>query len=178
VPRAALAATTVSFLLLLHPFSSCTVPAGDTRLSRTERKRKGEEAMNAGALLKDSKAFGSFSVNDVQKAKAFYGGTLGLEVSDMEEGGLQLRIAGGSSVFIYPKPNHTPATFTILNFPVSGIERMVDELTKLGVRFEIYKEGDLKTDAKGISAQGDMKIAWFKDPAGNFLSLIDDKRLM
>jgi catechol 2,3-dioxygenase-like lactoylglutathione lyase family enzyme len=133
--------------------------------------------MSAGAVLRDSKAFGSFSVNDVQKAKEFYGQTLGLEVSDAEEG-LQLHIGGGSRVFIYPKPNHTPATFTILNFPVNDIEKIVDALTGIGVRFEIYKEGDLKTDAKGISAQGDMKIAWFKDPAGNFLSLIDDKRLM
>ncbi|HCX30519.1 MAG TPA: glyoxalase, partial [Blastocatellia bacterium] len=99
-------------------------------------------------MFKDTRAFSSFSVDDIQKAKEFYGQTLGLEVSETEEG-LRLRIAGGGQVFIYPKPNHEPATFTILNFPVDDIERAVDQLTKLGVRFEHY-EGDIKTDGKGI----------------------------
>jgi len=127
-------------------------------------------------MFKDTKAFSSFSVNDVQKAKAFYGQTLGLTISEEEEG-LALQIAGGSTVFIYPKSNHTPATFTILNFPVDNVEEAVDKLTRAGVRFEIYNEGELKTDEKGI-ARGNGSgptIAWFKDPAGNFLSVMEQK---
>ena len=95
-------------------------------------------------MFKNTKAFSGFSVNDVQKAKEFYGQTLGLEVSETPEG-LALKIAGGGQVFIYPKPNHEPATFTILNFPVDDIDEAVDQLTKLGVRFEKY-EGEMKTD--------------------------------
>jgi predicted enzyme related to lactoylglutathione lyase len=78
-----------------------------------------------------------------------------------------LHLAGGNNVLIYPKPNHVPATFTVLNFPVDDVDRAVDELTQRGVRFEHYNQGDLKTDEKGI-----MTIAWFKDPAGNILSLL------
>ena len=121
-------------------------------------------------MFKNTKAFSSFSVNDIQKAKEFYGRTLGLEVSENPEG-LELRIAGGSSVFIYPKPDHTAATFTILNFPVDNVEQAVDQLTKRGVRFEKY-EGELKTDEKGIFRGEGPEIAWFKDPAGNFLSVL------
>ena len=123
-------------------------------------------------MFKDAKAFSSFSVNDLPKAKEFYGQTLGLEVSKMPEG-LQLKIAGGGMVFIYPKPNHTPATFTILNFQVDDIEKAVDELTKLGVVFEQYEE-PIKTDEKGIH-RGEVgpTIAWFKDPAGNILSVLE-----
>jgi len=125
-------------------------------------------------MLKDTKAFSGFSVNDLQKAKEFYGRTLGLEVSAEPEG-LALRIAGGTTIFIYPKPNHTPATFTILNFPVDDIDQTVDDLTKLGVRFEQYAE-PIKTDEKGIhrGEQGPT-IAWFKDPAGNILSVLEEK---
>ncbi len=126
-------------------------------------------------MFKDTKAFSSFSVNDLQKAKEFYGETLGLEFSEMPEG-LELHIAGGKGVFIYPKPNHIPATFTILNFPVYNIEEAVGELTNRGVRFEIYNEGDLKTDERGIFRDGGMKIAWFKDPSGNFLSVLEEKQ--
>lgn len=124
-------------------------------------------------MFKDTKAFSGFSVNDLKKAKAFYGQTLGLEVSKMPEG-LQLKIAGGGLVFIYPKPNHAPATFTVLNFPVDDIEAAVDELAKRGVRFESY-EGDIETDEKGIhrGAKGPM-IAWFRDPAGNILSVLQN----
>jgi len=124
-------------------------------------------------MFKDTKAFSSFSVNDLEKAKAFYGQTLGLGVSEMPEG-LQLSIAGGGMVFIYAKPNHTPATFTVLNFPVADIDAAVNELTKRGVRFESYK-GDIQTDEKGIhrGKEGPM-IAWFKDPAGNTLSVLQD----
>jgi catechol 2,3-dioxygenase-like lactoylglutathione lyase family enzyme len=122
-------------------------------------------------MFKDTRAFSGFSVDDVQKAKAFYGQTLGLEVSEAE-GDLELHIAGGARILVYPKPDHTPATFTILNFPVDDIDRAVDELTRAGVRFEVYNEGDLKTDEKGIF-RGGPRIAWFKDPAGNVLSVLE-----
>ena len=129
-------------------------------------------------MLQDTKAFSSFSVDDLQKAKTFYGQTLGLEVSDVPEmqGLLQLRLAGGNVVLIYPKANHTPATFTVLNFPVSDVEQTVDKLTRVGVRFEKYDDPNIKTDAKGISrGQGGPDIAWFKDPAGNILSVLKQK---
>jgi predicted enzyme related to lactoylglutathione lyase len=125
-------------------------------------------------MFKEVKAFSGFSVNDIQKAKEFYSQTLGLEVSEMN-GLLNLHIAGGSNILIYPKPNHTSATFTILNFPVDNIEQAVDELTKRGVRFEIYNEEDLKTDEKGIARGEGPLIAWFKDPAGNILSVLEEK---
>jgi len=128
-------------------------------------------------MLRDSKAFSSFSVDDPQKAKTFYGQNLGLEVSDVPEmqGLLQLRLAGGNVVLIYPKANHTPATFTVLNFPVSDVEQTVDKLTRVGVRFERYDVKDIKTDAKGISRGQGPDIAWFKDPAGNILSVLKQK---
>ncbi|MBI1881237.1 MAG: VOC family protein [Chloroflexi bacterium] len=125
-------------------------------------------------MFKKTNTFSGFSVNDIQKAKAFYSQTLGLEVSEMN-GLLNLHIASGSKILIYPKPNHTPATFTILNFPVDNIEAAVDELTKRGVRFEIYNEDELKTDEKGIFRGGGPLIAWFKDPAGNILSVLEEK---
>lgn len=124
-------------------------------------------------MLKDSKAFSGFSVDDIPKAKQFYGGALGLEVSEAR-GLLTLHLAGGATVLIYPKPNHTPATFTVLNFPVADIERAVEQLTKSGVRFERY-EGTLKTDKRGIFRGGGPLIAWFKDPAGNILSVVERK---
>ncbi|MGH2373396.1 MAG: VOC family protein [bacterium] len=123
-------------------------------------------------MLRDSKAFGGFSVKDIPKAKEFYGKTLGLEVSE-SNGLLTLHLAGGASVLIYPKPNHTPATFTVLNFPVDNVDKAVDELNKRGVRFEIYNEPDLKTDERGIARNGGPTIAWFKDPAGNILSVLE-----
>jgi len=122
-------------------------------------------------MLKESKAFSGFSVDNTQKAKEFYGDTLGLEVEE-SNGLLNLHLAGGTTVLIYPKPNHTPATFTILNFPVDNIEEAIDRLSKSGVRFERY-EGDLKTDEKGIFRGGGPLIAWFKDPAGNILSVLE-----
>jgi catechol 2,3-dioxygenase-like lactoylglutathione lyase family enzyme len=123
-------------------------------------------------MLKDAKAFSGFSVNDLQKAKDFYGGTLGLKVSEAPEG-LELSLGGGTKVFIYPKPNHTPATFTILNFVVDDIEKAVDELTELGVEFERY-EGSISTDEKGIHRGGAGPIvAWFTDPARNILSVLE-----
>lgn len=126
-------------------------------------------------MFNHSKPFAGFSVNDLQKAKKFYQETLGLEVSDAPMGQLQLHIDDDTRVLVYEKPNHAPATFTILNFPVGDIDRAVDELTERGVRFEVYKDGDLKTDAKGVHREGGPKIAWFKDPAGNFLSVLEAK---
>lgn len=101
-------------------------------------------------MLKDSKAFSSFSVDDLAKAKAFYGDTLGLEVTEEMNMGLKIHISGGMEVFIYPKKDHQPAAFTILNFPVDDIDRAVDELNVRGVVFEQY-EGELQTDEKGIA---------------------------
>ncbi len=124
-------------------------------------------------VFRNTKAFSSFSVNDIEKAKEFYGQTLGLQVSESEEG-LNSHLVGGNEIFIYPKLDHTPATFTILNFVVDNVEKTLDDLTELGVRFQIYSEGELKTDDKGIFL-GNPKIAWFKDPAGNFLSVIEMK---
>jgi len=126
-------------------------------------------------MLKESKAFSGFSVNDIQKAKDFYGRTLGLQVSE-SHGLLTLQLAGGNKVLIYPKVNHAPATFTVLNFPVENVDESVDELAKRGVRFEIYDESDIKTDEKGIMRGNGPSIAWFKDPAGNVLSVIEETR--
>ena len=122
-------------------------------------------------MLKDTKAFSGFSVDDIQRAREFYGGTLGLDVSE-EHGLLTLHLAGGANVLVYPKDNHEPASFTILNFPVSDIEAAVDELKRAGVRFESY-EGELETDEKGIFRGGGPLIAWFRDPAGNILSVLE-----
>ena len=123
-------------------------------------------------MIDTSKAFSGFSVNDVPAAREFYEKTLGMSVAE-QNGMLQLTVAGGAQVLVYPKPNHEPASFTILNFPVDDVDRAVNELADRGVRFEIYKDGDLKTDAKGIHRDNGPKIAWFKDPAGNFLSILE-----
>ncbi|MFI7419100.1 VOC family protein [Nonomuraea sp. NPDC049684] len=116
-----------------------------------------------------TKAFSGFSVDDLAAAKAFYGDTLGLEVSE-SNGLLTLHIAGGTDILVYPKPDHVPATFTILNFPVEDIEQAVDALTARGVRFQRYDQ--LQTDEKGIFRGGGPLIAWFTDPAGNVLSVL------
>lgn len=124
-------------------------------------------------MFKNSKVFSSFSVNDLRKAKDFYGRVLGLELIEQQEG-LGLQLAGGGRVFLYAKPNHTPASFTVLNIPVKSVDDAVDQLVRQGVTFERYDEGDLKTDAKGISrGGGGPTIAWFKDPAGNILSVLE-----
>lgn len=125
------------------------------------------------SMFRDAKAFSSFSVDDADKALEFYGEILGLKVSEQEEG-LELSLAEGSAVFLYPKPNHTPASFTVLNFPVKDIEEAVDQLTALGVPLEKYNLPDIKTDHRGIMRGDDMQIAWFKDPAGNILSVIEE----
>jgi catechol 2,3-dioxygenase-like lactoylglutathione lyase family enzyme len=124
-------------------------------------------------MFKNTKAFSGFSVDDLPRAKEFYERTLGLDVSEANDL-LELRLAGGATVLVYPKPNHVPATFTILNFPVDDVEEAVDELTRRGVRFEVYDEGELKTDERGISQGQGPKIAWFRDPAGNVLSVLEE----
>ena len=126
-------------------------------------------------MLRDSKAFSGFSAGDIQTAKKFYSETLGLDVTE-SHGLLTLRLAGGNNVLIYPKPNHVPATFTVLNFPVKDVELAVDELTKRGVRFEMYDLPNLKTDKKGIMRGNGPTIAWLKDPAGNILSIIEEAK--
>ena len=125
-------------------------------------------------MLQDSKAFSGFSIDDIHKAKQFYSQTLGLDISE-DHGLLTLRLAGDKTVVIYPKPNHLPATFTVLNFPVDDVGEMVTKLTGRGVRFEIYNLPDLKTDELGIFRGGGPVIAWFKDPAGNILSILEPK---
>jgi catechol 2,3-dioxygenase-like lactoylglutathione lyase family enzyme len=124
-------------------------------------------------MLNTNQAFTSFSVNDIQKAKEFYGKTLGFELSDGPEGTLVLPLAGGNKALMYPKPNHQPATFTVLNFPVPSVDKAVEELNGRGVRFEIYNEPNLKTDERGIMRGNGPTIAWFKDPAGNILSVLE-----
>jgi catechol 2,3-dioxygenase-like lactoylglutathione lyase family enzyme len=120
-------------------------------------------------LFEHTRAFSGFSVDDIPKAKQFYGETLGIKVTE-EHGMLTLHIDGDRATLIYPKQDHTPATFTILNFPVDDIESAVDELVALGIEFEQY-EG---LDARGINRRGGPPIAWFKDPAGNILSVIQN----
>src|SRR5213596_2964801 len=122
-------------------------------------------------MLEKSKTFSSIAAPNIAKEKEFYSQTLGLKTSE-DHGLLKLHLAGGNDVLIYPKPNHVPATFTVLNFPVEDVDGTVDELAKRGVRFEHYTQGDLKTDEKGIMRGNGPTIAWFKDPAGNILSVV------
>jgi len=127
-------------------------------------------------IFQEAKSFSSFSVNDLKQAKEFYGDKLGLDVAETKEG-LELN-AGDNAVFIYSKPNHAPASFTVLNFPVEDIEAAIDELNSLGVTLEHYNMPDIKTDERGIArpAHGPT-IAWFKDPAGNILSVVQPKQI-
>jgi catechol 2,3-dioxygenase-like lactoylglutathione lyase family enzyme len=124
-------------------------------------------------MLKSSRSFSSFSVDNIEVAQKFYTETLGLTVNTIPEG-LDLKLEG-NSVFIYPKPNHEPATFTVLNFLVDDIENVVDSLTAQGISFEQYDYDQMKTNEKGIAELGPRSMAWFKDPAGNFLALIQEK---
>lgn len=121
-------------------------------------------------MLTKSQAFSGFSSNDVVRSRQFYAETLGLDVTEAD-GALTLHLSGGGSVLIYPKPNHTPAAFTVLNFPVENVEQAVDALTAAGVQFERY-EG-LDQDARGIMRGNGPTIAWFTDPAGNILSVLE-----
>ena len=129
--------------------------------------------MTGGAtVLADSPAFSGFSVPDVEAARRFYADTLGLrvEVDEHMGGMLTLRLGGGATVLVYPKPDHVPATFTVLNFPVDDIDRAVDELTARGVTFERYP--GMPQDDKGVQRGQGPAIAWFTDPAGNILSVL------
>ncbi|MCF0050746.1 VOC family protein [Dyadobacter sp. LJ53] len=125
-------------------------------------------------MFKETKAFSGFSVDNLQKAREFYGEILKIDISEMKEMGLlQLHIAGSNDLIIYEKPNHTPATFTVLNFPVPDIDQAVKDLKALGVAFESYDFPELKTDENNIS-RGNPSVAWFTDPAGNILSVIQE----
>lgn len=126
-------------------------------------------------MLQTKAAFSGFSVNDLAKAKSFYIEVLGLSFED-ERMGLRLRLPGGGSLFIYPKEDHKPATYTVLNFIVENIDEAVDELTKQGITFERYEDfqQDEKGIARGIAEHKGPDIAWFKDPAGNILSVIQN----
>lgn len=128
-------------------------------------------------MLKSSEAFGGYSVPDIKQAREFYEGVLGLDVTEEDGMGLDLHFGGGSHVFLYPKDDHQPATFTVLNFPVDDIEAAVDELAAKGVKFERYDNMDyIEQDDKGIARMKDGEpgpsVAWFKDPFGNVLSIL------
>jgi predicted enzyme related to lactoylglutathione lyase len=128
-------------------------------------------------MFKTTRAFSSFSVNDIEKAKKFYRDILGIEIRTIsmgEVGLLELLIAGSTPVMIYPKPDHEPATYTVLNFPVEDLEKTVDELTNRGVKFEHYDIPGIETNSKGIVYGNGLgpDIAWFSDPAGNIISVI------
>jgi len=128
-------------------------------------------------MYKNTQAFSSFSIDDVMAAKEFYGETLGLNVDKLSMG-LSIKLSGGGEVFLYPKEDHEAATFTVLNFKVADLDKAVDDLTAKGIQFEQY-DGDSATDAKGIMRSEDPSqgpsIAWFKDPAGNFLSVLQER---
>ncbi len=125
-------------------------------------------------MFKDSQAFSGFSVNDLDAAKAFYGGKLGLDVRPGPMGSLELHLGSGAMVFVYPKKDHAPATYTMLNFPVADVEAAVDQLTKAGIKMERYP--NTPQDAKGILRGNGPDIAWFKDPSGNILSVLKTDR--
>jgi len=125
-------------------------------------------------MFKDVKAFSGYSANDIGEATTFYRDILGLTVKEGMEGILELHIADSTPVIIYPKPNHEPATFTVLNFPVPDVEEAVAELKSKGVTFESYDLPDFKTDDDDIFRGGGPVIAWFKDPAGNILSVLEE----
>ncbi|MEU2827572.1 VOC family protein [Streptomyces lavendulae] len=120
-------------------------------------------------MFRDTRAFSGFAVDDIQRAKEFYGETLGLRVTE-ENGLLTLHIAGGAEILVYPKEDHVPAGFTLLNFPVEDINAAVDGLTGRGIRFERYP--GFEQDEKGVVREGGPLIAWFTDPAGNVLSVL------
>ena len=123
-------------------------------------------------MFRDTKAFSGFAVDDIDRAREFYGETLGLETS-VEHGLMTLHLAGERPTLVYPKPDHEPANYTILNFPVDDIEAAVDELSARGVEFERYDA--FEQDERGIMREGGPYIAWFKDPAGNVLSVLQER---
>jgi catechol 2,3-dioxygenase-like lactoylglutathione lyase family enzyme len=122
-------------------------------------------------MFRDTKAFSGFSVDDIPAARRFYADTLGLAVTE-ENGLLFLHVAGGAEILVYPKEHHTPATFTVLNFPVADIDKAVDELAQRGVKFQSYP--GLATDERGVFRAAGPDIAWFTDPAGNVLSVLQE----
>lgn len=127
-------------------------------------------------MFRNTKAFSGFSVNDLAKARQFYGETLQIKITELAEMNvLQLHIAGSNALVIYEKTDHTPASFTILNFPVSDVKMAVEELKALGVTFESYDWPGFKTDTDHIFRGGGPLIAWFTDPAGNILSVIQEE---
>ncbi len=127
-------------------------------------------------MLKNTRAFSGFSVNDIEAAKKFYQDVLGLEV-EQDTRGISLKLAGGNNIFLYPKPDHVPATYTTLNFMVDNVDQTVDDLTAQGVVFEKYEgtHQDEKSIARGVAVKMGPDIAWFKDPAGNILSVLQEK---
>jgi predicted enzyme related to lactoylglutathione lyase len=131
-----------------------------------------EDNGNRGTMFENTKAFSGFSVDDVARAKQFYGETLGLKVTE-DHGLLTLHIAGDRRTIVYPKPDHTPAAFTILNFPVDDIDAAVDALAARGVDFERYD--GMEQDEKGVMRAGGPYIAWFTDPAGNILAVLQER---
>lgn len=130
-------------------------------------------------MFKGSNVFSGFSADDIEKAKAFYGETLGLEIHEQGDMGFGLQFANGGLHFVYPKDNHQPATFTALNFPVENIDEAMEKLAERGITFEFYNDENLPQDEKGVlrglSAGMGPDIAWFKDPAGNVLSVLQEK---
>lgn len=127
-------------------------------------------------MLNIKETFGSFSTDDISKTKDFYGEKLGLKVELDDRMGNLIVYSGDNKTMIYPKENHTPAEFTVLNFTVDDVEKTVDELTRSDITFEQYG-GDIKTDEKGISRNEGITVAWFKDPAGNILSIVEDYKI-
>ncbi|MFC0682310.1 VOC family protein [Lysobacter korlensis] len=130
-------------------------------------------------VFSDASAFSSFSADDIDAAKRFYVDVLGLELKDEAMGAIELGLGGGGVIFIYPKPNHQPATFTVLNFPVSDLEAAVDELRSKGVETKIYPDSEFPSDERGIVRGGPdtgPDICWFRDPAGNVLAVMSDPR--
>lgn len=127
-------------------------------------------------MFENTTAFSGFSVDDIDRAKNFYGQTLGVKIDDQPYG-FSLLLAGGQRVFVYPKPDHQPATYTVLNFEVKDIDATVDELIAKGVVMEHY-DGEMATDEKGVMRGAEKQmgpnIAWFKDPAGNILSVVEE----
>jgi catechol 2,3-dioxygenase-like lactoylglutathione lyase family enzyme len=128
-------------------------------------------------MLEDSKAFSGFAVDDLDEGRQFYGESLGLdlEVLDEENGLLTLHLAGDRDTIMYLSPGMTPPSYTILNFPVDDIDQVVDELSSRGVSFEQYGNDEMPQDEKGVMREGGPLIAWFKDPAGNTLSVLQER---
>lgn len=124
-------------------------------------------------MFKDANAFSSYSVNDIDAAREFYGGKLGLGTGSTPMGGLDVKLGNGNTVMLYLKPNHEPATFTVLNFEVSDLDTAVDDLVAAGITMERYDMPEMQQDAKGIARdERGPGIAWFKDPAGNVLAVV------